>query len=243
MSTQPPPTAAERLVARQSSSASITKQLIVLAMGMTGAAVIAGVLGRVTERTNPIWVLPVIMSGFVCFIGFLATTSWTMRSSLGSARRPMVTGGLYLIASLLAGGIVAYGSDVPRAAYLTPLMLAVTLTALTMIGALRRRTRATTIVGLRRGIHVQGIVTDDGLAAFAATPNLKITTITVSFRDADNVERWVTAMATQAPGRPISVGDSVNLWFDAAAPDDIHRIVIEHDNGASRIIPSRPSRA
>lgn len=211
-------------------------------MGMTGAAVIAGVLGQITERTNPIWVLPVIMSGFVCFIGFLATMSWTMRSSIGSAPRPVVTGGHYLIASLLMGGIVAYGSDLPRVAYLTPLMMAVTLLALTLIGAVRRRARATTIARLRRGTHVHGTVTDDGLAAFAATPNLKITMITVSFRDTGHVERWVTVMATQAPGRPIAVGDSVNLWFDAAAPSDINRIVVEHDNGASRITPGRPSR-
>ena len=76
----------------------------------------------------------------------------------------------------------------------------------------------------------------------AATPNLKITPITVLFRDADGVERWVTVMATQAPSRPIAVGDSVDVWFDAAAPGDIGRIVVEHDNGASRIVPGRPSK-
>jgi hypothetical protein len=243
MSLQPPSTSAERLAARQASSASITKQLIVLAMGMTGAAVIAGVLGKVTEQTNPIWVLPVITSGFVCFIGFLATTSWTMRSAIGNAPRPIVTGGIYLVASLLVGGVVAYGGDVPRAAYMTPFAIAVTLAALTMIGVLRRRARVTTIATLQRGSHVQGSVTDDGLAAFAVTPNLKITTVTVSFRDASGVERWVTAMATQAPARPIAVGDSVDVWFDAAAPGDISRIVVEHDNGASRIAPSRPIKA
>lgn len=81
------------------------------------------------------------------------------------------------------------------------------------------------------------------LAAFATTPNLKITTITVSFRDASNVERWVTVMATQAPSRPIAVGDSVDVWFDAAAPGDINRIVVEHDNGASRIAPGTPSKS
>jgi hypothetical protein len=237
------PTSAEYLATRQASSASITKQLVVLVMGMAGAAVIAGVLGKVTEQTNPIWVFPVIVSGFVCFIGFLATTSWTMRSAMGSAPRPVVTGGIYLAASLLAGGVVAYGSDVPRSAYLTPLTLAATLVALTMIGALRRRATVTKIASLRRGTRVKGTVTDDGLAAFAATPNLKITKITVSFRDTGNVGHWVTVMATQAPSRPIAVGDSVDVWFDAAAPGDINRIVVKHDNGASCIAPGRPSRS
>lgn len=240
MNTRQPPTSAERLAARQAGSASTTKQLGVLAMGAAGAAVIAGILGRVTEQTNPIWVLPIIALGVVCFIGFLATMGWTMRSAIGGAPRPVVTGGLYLTALLLAGGVVAYGSDAPRAAYLTPLTLAVTLAALATIGALRRRARFTKVTALRRGTHVQGTVTDDGLAAFAATPNLKIATITVSFRDASNVERWVTAMATQAPSRPIAVGDSVDVWFDAAAPGDISRIVVEHDNGVSRIAPGRP---
>jgi len=240
MSMQPPPTSAERLAAHQTSSASITKQLVVLGMGMAGAAIIAGVLGRVTEQTNPIWALPVIASGFVCFLGFLATTSWTLRSAVVSAPRPVVSGGIYLIASLLAGAVVAFGSGAPHAAYLTPLAVAFALAALASIGALRRRARGAKIATLRRGTHVKGAVTDDGLAAFAATPNLKITRITVSFRDASGVERWVAAMATQAPGRPIMVGDSVDVWFDAAAPGDISRIVVEYDNGASRITTGRP---
>ena len=50
-------------------------------------------------------------------------------------------------------------------------------------------------------------------------------------------------MATQSPSRPIAVGDSVDLWFDAAAPGDIRRILVEHDNGASRIAPVSPSLA
>jgi hypothetical protein len=86
-------------------------------------------------------------------------------------------------------------------------------------------------------------VTDDGLAAFIASPNPKITTITVSFRDASKVERWVTAMAIQAPSRPIVVGDRVDVRFDAAAPGNISRIVVEHDNGASRIVPNIPPRS
>ncbi|WP_266158008.1 hypothetical protein [Dyella silvatica] len=240
MNARPPPTSAERLAARQASSASITKQLSVLIMGMICAAAIAGILRWATEQTNPIWVLPVMASGFVCFIGFLATLSWTMRSAIGSTPRPVVTGGLYLTALLFVGGVVAYGSGVPRAAYLTPLTIAVVLAALTTIAALRRRARITKIATLRRGTHAKGTVTDDGLAEFAATPNLKITTITVSFRDASNVERWITPRATQAPSRPIAVGDSVDVWFDAAAPGDINRIVVEHDNGASRIALSRP---
>ena len=243
MSTRPPPSSAERLAARQTSSASGTKQAIVLALGMAGAAVIAGVLGNVTEQTNPIWVLPVIVSGFACFLGLLATTSWTMRSSLGNAPRPVVTSGLYLSASLLVGSVVAFCSHVPRVGYLIPLALAVILAALSVMGALRRRGRLIRAATLRRGTHVLGTVTDDGLAAFGAPPNLKITTITVAFRDTSNAQRWISVMATQSPSRPIAVGDSVDLWFDAAAPGDIRRILVEHDNGASRIAPVSPSLA
>lgn len=239
MSTQPPPTSAERLAARQSASASIAKQLIVLGLGMAGAAVIAGTLGTVTERTNPIWVLPVIASGVLCFIGLLATTAWSMRSAVGQTPRPAVTGGDYLIACLLTGGVVAYASDVPRIAYLIPLALAALVTVLSVFGHLRRRVRTSRLDALQRGVRVEGTVTDDGLAEFGDTPNPKVAKLVVSFRDTSGVQRWVTVMALQAPTRAIAVGDRVDLWFDQAAPGDVKRIVVEHDNGASRIVPGR----
>lgn len=236
MSTQPPPTSAERLTARQSRSASIAMQLAVLGMGMAGGAVIAGVLGKVTEESNPIWVLPVIASGFVCFLGLLATTAWSMRSTVAQAPRPVVSGGIYLTMTLVAGGVVALASDVPRAAYLTPLVLAAVVAALTILAGLRRRARRARVDSLQRGTPVRGAVTDDGLAAFPDTPNLKLATLTVSFRDASGVERWVTVTATQSPTQPIRVGDAVDVWFDQSSPGDTSRIVVAHDNGASRVV-------
>lgn len=171
MSTQPPPTSAERLLAGQRAVASAPQQLTVLGLGIVGAGVVAGVLGSVSATTNPIWVLPVIVSGTFCFIGLLATTAWTIRSRIGQTPRPAVGVGPYLICLLVTGGVVAFAGDAP------PL--------------------------------------------------------------ASAIQRWVSVPATQVPGRPISVGDEVDLWFDPGSPGDARRIVVAHDNGASRLAPGR----
>lgn len=214
-----------------------------LGLGMAGAAVMAGVLGHVSEQSNPIWVVAVIAPGFVCFLGYLATTAWTMRSVMGMVSRPVVTGGIYLTSLLLVGGIVAYASDTPTLAHGIPLVLAGVVAALSMIGGLRRRARQSRTEDLRRGAHVQGTVTDDGLAEFADTPNVKLATITVTFRDLSGVQRWVSVMAVQTPGRLIEVGHTVDVWFDHTAPDNVSRIRVEHDNGVSRIAPGTPIKS
>lgn len=221
---------------------SAAKQVAVLGLGLGGAAVIAGVLGHVSDQTNPIWVLPVIASGFVCFLGYLATTAWTVRSTVGLASRPVLTGGRYLASLLLVGGVVAWASDTPTAAHVTPLALAGVLVVLALLGGVRRRARMSHTDALRRGTHVQGTVTDDGLAEFPDTPNLKLATLAVTFRDLSGVQRWVSVQAAQAPGRPVEVGQLVDVWFDSAAPDDLSKIVVDHDNGASRIVQVRPER-
>lgn len=214
-------------------------QLIVLFIGVIGAAVIAGVLGHVTQLSNPIWVLPVIVSGFACFLGLLATTSWSMRSRMGLSPAPRITGGIYLAAALLTGGLVAWASETPLLAHVIPLALAGVVAALTVLGRMRRRASTARVDRLQSGAHVVGTVTDDGLAPFAVSPNIKLATVTVSFRDYSGATRWVTAPAIQSPSHLIAVGDQVDVWFDSADPGNISKILVRHDNGASRIAPGQ----
>ena len=242
MSRQPPATSAQRLVARQTGVVPVARQLAVLALGMASAAVIARTLSRITAQSAPLWVLAVIVSGVAFFSGLLLVAHWSMRSAVGNSPRPVVTGGVYLTASLLAAALLAYGSGIPPACYLAPLAAAGASAALTLAAARRRRSNAGRINALRRGAHVRGIVTDDGLAGFATTPEPKLATITVAFRDTDDVERWVTATAIQAPVQPIAAGDQVDVWFDAQTPGDTSRILVQHDNGASRIVAVGVSR-
>lgn len=241
MSMQPPPTSAERLASRHGRAASLGLQLVVLILGVAGAATIAGVLGHVTQTSNPIWVLPVIVSGFICFIGLLASTTWGMRSLISQSRRPVVSGGRYLLALLLTGGAVAYASDTPTLAYAIPLALAAAVIVLMLVGGARRRAFRSRDADIRGGAHVEGTVTDDGLAAFGHTPNQKLATITVTYRDLSGLHRWVQVIAAQSPARPIEVGHTVDVWFDHTAPDDVRRIRLAHDNGASRIVTGKPT--
>lgn len=237
MSTQPPPTSAERVAARHQTTASTSKQLVVLAAGALGAATIAAVLSTVSETSNPLWVVPVIFSGFVCFVGLLSTGTWTVQSRIAGKPSPRVTSGVFVASVLLVGGLVALACNTARATYLVPLAAAAVVVLLSALSRWRRHARSSRQERLRHGSRVSATVTDDGLAEFPDTPNVKLATITVSFRDHSGTARWVTVPAAQSPGRPIAVGDEVDLWFDPSVPGDASRIVVEHDNGSSRIIP------
>lgn len=239
MSMQPPPTSAELLAARNNPKASTTKQIVVLGMGMVAAGVMAGILGSISERSNPLWVLPVILSGMFCFIGFLATTAWTMRSRIGMSDTPVITTGAYLACVLATGGLVALYVEAPRLAHLIPLAAAAVIALLSLLGRLRNRARSARRDRLRSGAHVTGQVTDDGLAVFGDTPNIKLATIAITFRDLQGSQRWVTSMSVQSPSNPIKVGDSVDVWFDASDPGNVKRIVVAHDNGVSRLTPGQ----
>lgn len=241
MSLQPPSITAERLASRHGRPAPLALQLVVLVLGVAGAVTMAAILAHVTERTNPIWVLPVIVSGVICFVGLLASTTWGMRSLISQHRRPVVSGGRYLLALLLTGGAVAYAGDTPTLAYAIPLALAVVVFVLMLVGGVRRRTSRSRNDDIRGGAHVAGTVTDDGLAAFGHTPNQKLATITVTYRDLSGLHRWVQVIAAQSPARPIAVGHTVDVWFDHTAPDDVRRIRLAHDNGASRIVTGKPT--
>lgn len=208
-----------------------------LAAGIVGAATIAAILGTVSETSNPSWIIPVIVSGFACFAGLLVTVAWTAQSLVVGKPEPRVTPGVFVASVLLVGGLVAAACDTPWATYVVPLAASAVVVLLSALSRLRRRTRGLRQERLRHGSRVSATVTDDGLAEFYATPNLKLATITVTFRDHSGTDRWVTVPATQSPGRPISVGDAVDLWFDPSAPGDSSRIVVEHDNGLSRVIP------
>lgn len=208
-------------------------------VGTLAAASIAGILGSVSDDSNPVWVLPVIVSGMACFLGLLATSAWSMRALTAQLERPRVGSGIYLTCIVLTGGVVAWLNDTPPLAYEIPFVMGGFFGAMTLWGGVRRRSRSAQRERLRSGARVTGTVTDDGLAEFGQTPNLKVAAITVSFPDYTGATRWVTVSALQSPARPISVGQQVDVWFDASAPGNTAKIVVEHDNGASRIIPGR----
>lgn len=238
MSLERPHSGAERVAAQRGRSPFVAKQLVVLVVGAAAAATIAATLVSVDGRTNPIWVLPVIASGFVAFLGLLASTAWSAHGALGQARPPLVGGARYLVVLLLAAtvAVVVTAGDPPPAAWIAPLVLALVVACLAMLAARRRADRARARARLRRGMRVAGTVTDDGLAEFPSTPNVKLATLTVSFVDSAGAERWISPRALQDPSRPITVGQQVDVWFDPAAPGETDRILAEHDNGASRLL-------
>lgn len=231
-----PPSSAEQLAARRQAAPALPQQLMILLLGMLSAATIGGILGSVTEQSHPIWVLPVIGAGTICFFALLATAAWSMRSVTGQLARPFVTSGGYLACVLLAGAAATYAAETPPLAYGIPLVLACFFAAMTWWGRMHRRSKADRSERLRSGAHAMGTVTDDGLAVFEATPNQKVATLTVSFPDFAGHTRWVTVMALQTPGSLIAAGQKVDVWFDASDPGNVTKIVVAHDNGASRII-------
>ena len=244
MSTQPPPSSGQRQAPHPVRSPALPLQLVTLALGIIGSGTVAGILCRVSGQSHPLWVLPIVIAGFVCFVGLLSTASWSLRSAVDDDSEPVVTVGIYVALCGLAGSGVAYASGGSPLAYLAPLVVAMVAALLMMLVAMRRRDRDADVAHLQRsGTYALGTVTDDGLAPFARTPTIKLTTITVSFHDGGGTERWVSVAAAQDPARPISVGSQVELWFDNAAPADVERIAVVYDNGASRIVPGARPRA
>lgn len=241
MSTQQPISTADRITARSQRGASALVQFVVLAVAAVAATVLGWVVAGVDAQSGPLWVLAVIPAGIICFAAFLLATTWSMRAAVAGVAAPRVGGGVLLAAMLACGAaavlVRAQGDDVPQWAWAVPAALALIVAALTLLAGARRRRGAARRVRLRSGRQVEATITDDGLAAFAPSPNPKIATLTVMFYDNAGAQRWVRTGALQAPGRPLGVGEMATLWFDPAHPDDVSRILIEADNGASRIIP------
>lgn len=212
---------------------------MVLVLGAAGAAVIAAVLTTVTQESNPIWILPVIVSGLVVFLGLLAATSWAARATLRLGGPTVVGGARYLAVVLLVGGLVVLvrADRQPDVGVGTGLLAGAALFALmTLQRAVRRRRNVRSTARLREGHPVVGVVTDDGLAEFPDSPSPKLASVVVKFRDLQGTDRWVTRRATQVPGGLIAVGTEVDVWFDPADPAEVRKIHVEHDNGISRII-------
>lgn len=239
MSTSEPPTSADRVLARHGRGPSGVLQATVLLLGAAGAAVIATVLTTVTQQSNPIWILPVIASGFVVFLGLLATGSWAARATLRLGGPTVVGGARYLVVVLLVGGLVVLvrSDGRPGTGVGIGLLAGAALFALmTIHRGVRRRRNVRSTARLREGHPVVGVVTDDGLAEFPDSPNPKLVSVVVKFRDLQGTDRWVTRRATQVPGGLITVGTEVDVWFDPADPGEVRKIHVEHDNGISRIL-------
>ncbi|WP_433653931.1 hypothetical protein ACQPW1_25080 [Nocardia sp. CA-128927] len=146
------------------------------------------------------------------------------------------------VVSAVAGGVLYVSGDVRTARLVGSglLVLAVLLLVLVALGHLYRHRKRGAAAKLRVGsVRTLGVVTSSGLEDFAATPNPKVARLTVEFTDNAGTRRWLTPTAYQVPGKPIDVDDEVVVWFDPERPGDIGRIVVEFDNGVSRIVKTR----
>lgn len=240
MSTHQPPTSAERVLARHGRGPSALLQVVVLVVGAAAAVVEASILTAITATSNPVWVLPVIVAGFAIFGGFIATTAWSARAALAVGGPTSIGGGRYLAVVLLAGGLTTLAladERLERRIGAGLLVAAVALVVLSVLASMRRGLRVRRARRLSEGRRVVGVVTDDGLAEFPDSPNPKIATLTIRFRDDLGTERWITRRAVQVPGALIAAGTEVDVWFDPQDPADEHRILARHDNGTSRLIP------
>lgn len=238
MSTTPPSMSrSERVRLTAERGPSVTKQCVIVFLGAVCAAVMAYSATRIAE---PIWLLGLIPPLPLLFLGFLATTAWRMHSVVSARARTLVGPLEYLgVGTAVAGAtlLVAGSTDLERLIGSVLIAVAGVLVLLILTGfATRARRRRSAVAQRDRNIQTAGIVVDNGLSDFPVTPNTKLATITVEFVDNTGVQRWLTPKAYQVPAKPIDVGDVVNVSFDPAEPGDISRIVVEFDNGVSRVI-------
>lgn len=208
--------------------------------------VIAGVLLAVSVPridSEPVWLLAVIPSLWVVSIGLIVVVAWRSKTVVAGFERTWVGPVEYLAAVSVVAGVVLVVRDDARTAQLVGsglLVFALLLVALSAIGHLNRRWKRGAAAKLRlRSVRTSGVVTSTGLEDFPATPNPKIAQLTVVFTDNVGTRRWLTPTAFQVPGKPIDIDDEVVVWFDPDDPGAIGRIVVEFDNGVSRIVKTR----
>ncbi|MFT4126169.1 MAG: hypothetical protein QM662_08055 [Gordonia sp. (in: high G+C Gram-positive bacteria)] len=226
----------------------IAKQMTVLGIAVVLAAAVGWCLSGIVADQPPLWAFAAIPCAIVLFVLFLAVQAWSLNAMLGASNDRsvalVVRPGLFLAAACAAGGVAVLvraqsRTDLPDALYVVPLGLAVLFAVLGLVGALRRQVQRAARRRARR-THAVGLVTDDGLAEFRPGPNPKLARLTVMFVDDHGQERWVRPLARQLEHRPLAAGDEVDVWYDESDPANLRRIVVEADNGTSRIVPTTP---
>ncbi|WP_223691327.1 hypothetical protein [Leifsonia poae] len=101
--------------------------------------------------------------------------------------------------------------------------------------ATRRLREATAVATMRTGQATTATVTDKGYTRFRESDRI-LTTVTFGFTDLQGVQRWVQRMMTIHISAPVENGQQTRLWYDAGAPGDDKRIVVE----LARESPLRP---
>ncbi|OYD70441.1 hypothetical protein BDB13_4059 [Rhodococcus sp. OK302] len=225
MSTMPPTmNRHERFHKATQRGPSTTKQFLILAMGTACATIMAFSGTRIVE---PVWLIGLIPPLPLFFLGFIATASWRLNSSVSGRVRTVIGPLGYLgCASVVAGAILVAEdmSEAPKLVGRVLIAFTCLLAFLAVVAFVARRVSRNSIEKQRnRGMRSIGVVTDDGLAGFPKTPNPKLANITVRFIDNSGVERWLTPTAYQIPAQPINIDDEVTVWFDPENPGDISK--------------------
>ncbi|MEV6559840.1 hypothetical protein AB0M22_29255 [Nocardia sp. NPDC051756] len=239
MSTVPPRSGVERRIRRAGPSG--VKQAVFLACGVVAGALLSASAPRVGSQ--PLWLFALIPSLWVAMIGLIVVSAWRTKTVVAGVARTWVGPVEYLAAGSGVAGVVPYLSGDTGIARLIGsglLVFAVFLVGLAAVGYLHRWRQRGAAGALRaRSVRTLGVVTSTGLQEFPATPNPKMARLTVEFTDDAGTRRWLTPSAFQVPGNPIDIDDEVVVWFDPEDPGDIARIVVEFDNGVSRITKAR----
>ncbi|RJO70676.1 hypothetical protein D5S18_26060 [Nocardia panacis] len=214
------------------------KQTIFLAFGVSAGVLLAVSVPRVGR--DPLWLLALLPAVWIVMIGMIVVSAWRMKTAVLGSRRSALGPVEYLAAvSAVAGSVLSIpgSAQTVRLAGGASLILALLMLTLMVVGYLIRWRRRIAASGLRaRAVRARGVVISTGLEGFPATPNPKVVRLSVAFTDRAGTRRWLTPTALQVPAHPIAVDDEVAVWFDPEHPGDIARIVVEFDNGSSRIV-------
>lgn len=236
MSTVPPRSRVEGRIRRDGPSR--VKQVVFLVCGVVAGALLSVSAPRIGSQ--PLWLLALIPSLWVAMIGLIVVSAWRTKTVIAGVARTWVGPVEYLAAGSGVAGVVPYltgDTGIARLIGNGLLVFAVFLVGLATFGYLRRwRQRGASANVRARSVRTRGVVTSTGLQEFAATPNPKVARLAVEFTDNAGTRRWLTPTAFQVPANPIDIDDEVVVWFDPEEPGDIARIVVEFDNGVSRII-------
>jgi hypothetical protein len=121
---------------------------------------------------------------------------------------------------------LAHGADL-LPFVLGALALAVVVGALAVAGARRRAAqRRVDDEMMRTGTLTTATVSDQGWLVFGESTRI-LTTVTFTFTDAQDVQRWVQRTMVIHAADPVLNGRETRLWYDPAAPGDERRIVVE----------------
>ncbi|PTR21878.1 hypothetical protein C8K36_11344 [Rhodococcus sp. OK519] len=169
--------------------------------------------------------LPVTISGFLVWASILL-----------KARH---FGLLYGFAAAWAGagtGALVAGQEMGDAPLVSAvgygcLLVATLCLAGGLVTARRRRVRGVRNQEARQtGTTATAVVSDRGYTAFRESDRI-LTTVTFTFTDNANIQRWVQRHMVIHAASPVVDGQSTRLWYDPEDPGNDKRIVVELADG------------